>query len=200
MRRTLGVLSALSLLVPASAGAQVAWDVPSLLRPGAPSGLSVLLLDPDAGSDLGVAATWRGSSAPLGLGFRGGLANGPNRDLSALFGVDVSGSLATSSSSGEPSVMWWSGAGVGVGHDARISIPAGLVLGWQAPAEGASFSPYVGAHVALDILTAGNGEMRLDGAVDLGLDVTFDSGWVLRFGAAVGGRNALAVGLRLPGT
>lgn len=200
MRRTMGVLSALNLLVPASVGAQIAWDVPSLLRPGAPSGLSVLLLDPDAGSDLGVAAAWRGSPAPVGVGFRVGLANGPNDDLSALFGMDVSGSLGGSRSSGEPSVMWWSGAGVGVGHDARISIPAGLVLGWEARDEGVSFSPYVGGHVALDILTAGDGDMRLDGSVDLGLDLTFTSGWILRFGGAVGGRNALAVGVRLPGT
>jgi hypothetical protein len=199
VRRTLGVLSTLCLLVPAGVGAQMAWDVPSLLRPGAPSGLSVLLLDPGAGSELGVAATWRDSRAPAGIGFRAGLANGPDHDLGALFGVDVSGSLGTSAGSGEPSVMWWSGAGVGVGHHARISVPAGLVLGWEARDEGVSFAPYVGAHVAVDALTAGNGDMRLDGALDLGLDLAFDSGWVLRFGAAVGGRDALAVGVRLPG-
>jgi hypothetical protein len=133
-------------------------------------------------------------------GFRAGLANGPDDHLSALFGVDVAGSLGTSTSSGEPSVMWWSGAGVGVGHDARISIPAGLVLGWNARDDEVSSSPYVGAHVALDVLTAGDGDIRLDGALDLGLDLTFSSGWVLRFGAAVGGRDALAVGVRLPGT
>lgn len=200
MKRLLGVLSTLSLLVPAMAGAQMAWDVPALLRPGAPSGLSVLLLDPGAGSDLGVAATWRGSAAPVGTGFRAGLANGPDNRLSALFGVDVSGSLGASATSAGPSVMWWSGAGVGVGRDARISVPAGLIVGWEARDEGVSFSPYVGGHVALDILTVGNGDMRLEGVVDLGLDLAFESGWVLRVAGAVGGRDAVAVGVRIPGT
>jgi len=200
VKSTLAVLIALTLCVPAALEAQIAWDAPSLMRPGTPSGLSVLLLDPGQGSGLGVAAGWRHDPAPLGIGFRAGLANGPNDDLSALFGVDVSGSLAKSGTSGEPSVMWWSGAGLGVGRNARVSVPAGLVLGWEARDGGVSFSPYVGGHVALDILTAGDGDMRLDGAVDLGVDLGFASGWMLRFGASVGGRDALAVGVRFPGT
>lgn len=159
----------------------------------------MFLVDPGPATDLGVMATWRPTATPGGVGFRAGLANGADNDLAALFGLDISGGLGTLSAPRGPEVMWWSGAGIGVHHDARISVPAGLVLGWNAVGQGVSFHPYVGGHVALDVLTAGSGDMRLGGAVDLGVDLMFQRGWAIRFGASVGDRDALAIGVRLPG-
>lgn len=202
MKRSMGagaVLILLSTALPGAAAAQVAWDSPSLMRPSAPAGLSVLLVDPAPNTDLGAMALWRRSPTPVGLGFRAGLANGADNELAAFFGLDVSGSLGTMSPPTGPAVMWWSGAGIGVHHDARISVPAGLVLGWSSRGQGVSFHPYVGGHVALDVLTARHGDIRLGGAVDLGVDLAFEGGWAIRFGASAGDRDALAIGVRLPG-
>lgn len=202
MRRTTGTLAVMILLgaaLPGAAAAQVAWDSPSLMRPGAPAGLSVFLANPDPATDLGVLATWRGSPAPMGLGFRAGLANGTDNDLAAFLGVDVSGSMGRLSAPEGPSVIWWSGVGIGAHHNARISVPVGLALGWNGQGENVTFHPYVGGHVALDAITGGGGEMRLGGAVDLGLDLGFRKGWMVRFGASVGDRDGLAIGVRLPG-
>jgi hypothetical protein len=201
VRRTIGfvaIVGALAALAPAGGSGQVTWEAPSLMRPGAPSGFSVLLLAPDYASDLGALATWRGRPAPAGVGFRAGLANRTGGGLDALFGLDVSGSLGTVSPPDGPGVMWWSGAGLGVGRDARISFPLGLVLGWAVRSEDASFQPYVGGHVSLDVLTGAGGDVRLNGAVDLGVDLSLRRGWAIRFGAAVGRRSALAIGVRLP--
>ena len=45
MKRILFVLLAWTV-VPAAASAQVVWDAPAMIRPGAPSGLSLFLLEP----------------------------------------------------------------------------------------------------------------------------------------------------------
>lgn len=199
MKRLLCTLAAAGALVPASARAQVAWDGPSMMRPSAPSGLSLLLMDADPGDGFGVMALYRGSRAPVGLGFRGGVVEGPGGDdVTAVFGVDVSGALADLEGAGDPSVLWWTGAGLGVGDDILVSFPLGIVLGWEARDEGVSFAPYAGAHVALDVFSGPGDDLDLEGVVDLGLDMTFDRNFMVRFGAALGGREALAIGVRLP--
>lgn len=199
MRRTLLALSTFAfLLLPAGAGAQVVWDAPSMLHPGAPSGLSVLLVEGHPGDGLGALGVWRESSAPVGLGFRAGVVEDPVDDVAAVFGVDVSGALAGPEGPGEPQLMWWTGAGVGVGDEFIASFPLGLVVGWQAQDEGVSFMPYLGGHLALDAHTGPGDGLELDGAVDLGLDLDFNQRLTVRFGAALGDRDALAIGVQLP--
>ena len=197
--RTAPSLALCALLLPTLAAGQVAWDAPSMMRPGSPAGLSVFLMDVHPGGGLGGLATWRASPAPVGLGFRAGLAEGPGTDdVSALFGVDVSGSIAGSGGPGTPRLLWWTGAGAGLGDDLLVSFPLGLVAGWQAQEEGVSFAPYVGAHLVLDVRTGAGDGLDLDAAMDLGLDLTFDRSFMVRFGATLGAREALAVGVRLP--
>jgi hypothetical protein len=58
--------------------------------------------------------------------------------------------------------------------------------------------PYVGGHVVLDVLTEGQDDLELNGVLDLGLDVGFSSGWIVRFGAGVGGHESLGIGFRIP--
>ena len=54
--------------------------------------------------------------------------------------------------------------------------------------------------MSLDLLTGeGNGGWSLDAGVDLGLDLTLTSGWMVRFGVALFGRGSLGVGIRVPG-
>lgn len=192
------VLAALGQGFGAGVSAQVAWDAPAMMRPGGPTGLSILLVEAYPSDDLGGLAMWRTSPAPVGLGFRGGIAEDASGDAAVLFGIDVSGPLASPTTEGEPEVMWWTGAGVGIGEELLASFPLGLVLGWELSDEGVTFAPYVGAHVALDVLTGPGDDVDLDASVDLGVDLGFPSGFMVRFGAAVAGRESLAVGVRLP--
>ncbi len=85
-----------------------------------------------------------------------------------------------------------------VGEEFAASFPLGLVVGWQASDEGVSFAPYAGGHLALDVVSGPGDDMDLEGVVDLGLDMTFDRGFMVRFGAALGDREALAIGIRVP--
>lgn len=196
--KRLWILALSCLLLPDAASAQVAWDVPSMMRPGAPAGLSLLLIEPARSNELGALAIWRSADAPTGLGFRAGIAEESDGDAAGLFGVDISGSLNSPSSTGEPQVIWWTGAGLGFGSEILASFPLGLSLGWRGTDEGVTFMPHVGGHVVLDVLSGPGDDIDIDGVVDLGLDLGFQSGLMVRFGAAIGDRDALAVGVRLP--
>jgi hypothetical protein len=178
-------------LLPAHVHAQLSWDGPALVGPYAPQGLSVFLLDPDL-------VHWRHDSASLGLGYRAGLARDPSGDLAALAGVDVSGILANAVENADVRVVWWTGVGGGLGNNLTASIPLGLAVGWRGLGDGNAFAPYAGGHVTLDLSTGQNGHVNLDGTLDLGLDLTLVSGFVVRAAASIGGRDALAVGVRLP--
>lgn len=197
----------LAILAPAPGFAQTEWEVPSLMRPGAPSGLTILVFSAeDRGDDLGILAAWRASDAPAGIGFRLGLSEADRRgpdpdddDLSVIFGIDFSGTLASPSSTGSPGVLWWTGAGLGVGDDLLASFPLGISLGWVGSGDGVSFMPYVGGHIALDLFSGeGDDDLDLEGAIDLGMDLDFGSGFQIRFGAAVGGHDAFGIGVRFP--
>ncbi len=188
---------ALALLAPASASAQAMWDAPAFVRPGAPPGLTLALTDSEPGDGLGVLALWRGSAVPSGLGFRAGLSEAPGDDVVALFGVDVSGSLTRTLGTGAPAAIWWSGVGMGLGDDVAVSLPLGVAFSWAWVGDGVSVMPSAGAHLALDIILGDGDGLDLEGALDLGLDFAV-SRWVIRVGAALGGRDALAIGVRIP--
>ena len=73
-----------------------------------------------------------------------------------------------------------------------------LVAGWRGMGDGNAFAPYAGAHVALDVATGRGDNVSLDASLDLGLDLTLTTGWVVRFGASLFGRDAVGVGIRIP--
>jgi hypothetical protein len=206
MKRAFALTLTLALLVPAGASAQALWDAPSFMHAGAPPGLTLALTDSDPGDGLAFVALWRRAAAPVGLGFRAGLAEAPGDDLAALFGIDVSGALPGLGGANGPTAMWWTGGGVGVGNHFVASFPLGLAFGWTLEDESVAFIPYVGAHVVLDVHESvgadgpgrNNDNLDLEGVFDLGLDLSFPSGWVGRFGAALGGRESLGVGFRVP--
>ena len=192
------VVTVAALLAPAQASAQVLWEAPALMSPVAPAGLSLFFLSP-AGGDVGGLATYRGSAGPVGLGFRLGLAEEASGELAVSTGIDVSGFLARGVEGAEVDVMWWSGAGLGIGTETVATIPLGIVVGWSGTGDSVIFSPYAGMHVGLDISTFDNDSVNFDGAFDLGLDIVLESGWMVRFGASMGGdRESIALGVRLP--
>lgn len=199
MRLTAVLIACSAVLVPCASNAQIVWDAPSLMRPGAPSGLSVLLLEAHPSDELGVLASWRNAPAPTGFGFRGGLAEDVGGDVAAMFGIDFSGSLSNLEGAGDPGVLWWTGAGMGVGDEFVISFPLGIVLGWRGSDEGVTFMPYAGGHASLDIISGPGDDLDLDASVDLGLDLGFRSGLMARVGVSVGGRDAIGIGVRIPG-
>jgi hypothetical protein len=200
MRRAI-LVGLLSLFAPAAASAQVippVWDAPALMRPGAPSGLSLFVVEPASRGDLGALAYWRSAAAPTGLGFRGGIVEDAAGDAAGIVGIDVSGTLATATGTGQPEFLWWTGAGLGFGDEVIASFPLGLSVGWTLSDEGVTFSPNLGGHVALDVKSGPGDDLDLNGTVDLGIDVGFQSGFMVRFGAAVADRDAFGIGLRLP--
>jgi hypothetical protein len=162
--------------------------------PHTPGGLSLFLVDPSPGGGLGALAQWRRAAGAGGLGYRLGVAEDRSGEVSVFGGMDLSGLLATGVEESEIDVVWWSGAGLGVGEDVVVSVPLGLMVGWRGLGDGTVFAPHGGAHVVLDIAD----EVELEGALDLGLDLTLASGWVVRFAASFGGREAIAIGVRVP--
>jgi hypothetical protein len=165
---------------------------------GSPAGLSSLLAEPGAG--IGVFAHWRSPSASNRLGFRIGLAEegGPDDDLAVFGGLDVSGSLLTHSTDFPIDLAWVSGVGLGVGDDVLLSIPFGVAFGRVLPAEGVRFHPYVTPRIIVDAFFGNGDDLDLDFAVDLGVDLAFSGNWAFRFGASLGDREGIAVGVALP--
>lgn len=92
--------------------------------------------------------------------------------------------------------MWWSGAGLGVGSETLISFPLGALVGWSG-GDQVTMSPYGGGHIVLDFSSADQDNVNLRGAIDLGADVALASGWLVRFGASLGDREALAIGFKI---
>ncbi len=189
---------ALWLLVPAGAAGQIAWDSPLLLPPNPPDGLGLYLVDV-AGGDLGVLGTWRSPTRSLGL--RVGIADGPANNLGVYGGMDMVGNLTRSTEEFPLDIDWVFGAGIGIVDGALISIPLGLSLGHSFENEGVGFVPYLTPRVVLDAcIDCGrhrwsNDDVRLDFAVDLGLDLRVSRSFLVRFGATLGDRDAVAIGL-----
>lgn len=195
------LLAAVGLALPVGASAQAAWDSPLLLPPRPQPGLGIFLADM-SGAGLGVLGTWRSSTYNYGLRF--GLAEGSgDEDLSVFGGVDYLGPINTATSDFPLDVDWVFGAGMGIGDGVILSVPLGLTLGFSFQGEDARFIPYFTPRVVMDALFGRDdrdSDLDLGLAVDLGLDLRFMRGGPLagrsiRFGATLGDRDALAVGI-----
>lgn len=196
--RTVTMAAMVAVLATPASG-QIAWDSPALVSPVVPAGFSVFVVNP-AGGDLGALGTLRHSAGPVGLGYRAAIAEESGTgDLAVSGGIDVSGLLARAVEGSEVDVMWWGGGGIGVGRDVLFTAPLGIILGWSGSGDNVIFSPYGGGHVVLDVMSGPGDDLNFDGVVDLGLDLVLSSGWMVRFGASLGDRESLALGLKLPG-
>jgi hypothetical protein len=188
-------------MLPGRASAQAAWDSPLLLPPQPPDGLGLYLTDMHAGG-IGFMGTWRPPVWNYGL--RVGIADGSrNEDLTIFGGVDYSGPVNRATTEFPVDIDWVFGAGAGIGDGVRISLPLGLTAGHVFRGEGAVFTPYATPRVVLDAFFGGDREssdLALVLAVDLGLDLQLAttgalSGATIRFGATLGRRNAIALGV-----
>lgn len=192
-------LTAFAALQPAARlDAQVAWESPMLASPRPPAGLGLYLADVYGGG-LGLIGTYRGANAGNGLEFRFGIAEGgPDDDINGLLGASFSGLLARESGDMPFDISWTAGAGVGFGDWALITIPAGVSFGHTFRGDGINITPYVTPRIHLDAALGdevGDDNTDLGFTVDLGFDLALRRGWMLRFGAALGDHDALAVGI-----
>lgn len=203
-RRLVGIAAVCSLLVPGTVHAQPAWDSPMLMPPGGADGFGLYLIEA-SGANLGVLGTWRAPSWNFGL--RGGIVDDSNDDIGFLAGIDVSGGITRSTEEFPLDMDWVFGAGFGVSDGALISLPLGLSIGHLFEGQGNQFLPYVTPRVMLDARIDDDDEpgpddppqddddVNLRFAVDLGLDLRVTSAFLIRFGATVGDREAVAIGI-----
>jgi hypothetical protein len=186
------------LLAPAGAAGQIRWDSPLLLPPNAPGGMGIFLVDV-SGGDLGVLGTWR--SPGWNFGLRAGIAEGRGNDLGVYGGIDFAGSLTRSTEEFPLDIDWVFGAGMGIVDGALISVPLGLSLGHAFDSDGVGFVPYLTPRVVLDAcidcdrFREDEDDVSLDFAADLGLDLRVTRSFLIRFGATLGDREAVAIGI-----
>jgi hypothetical protein len=202
--RLAGVI--LALAGSESAAAQIAWESPMLIGPEAPAGLGIYVMEPWPGDEFAVLGTYRTAPVPIGLGFRLGIGEGWRDELAVFGGVDVAGSLLSATNDTPIDVVWFAGAGMGIGEDAIVSFPLGLSVGAVLQSEGVRFAPYLAPRIVLDAFICdddderrdfceGDDNLELDLAADVGLDLSFQPAWMIRFAATLGDREALAIGL-----
>ena len=197
MLRTLTVAALVAALA-APASSQILWDSPAFISPVVPAGFSVFLLNP-AGGNIGALGTLRHEAGPVGLGYRAAIAGEDGSDGLALSGgVDVSGYLARAVEGSEVDVIWWAGGGLGVGAETVFTAPLGVILGWSGSGGNVVLSPYGGGHVIVDLASGTGDSVRFNAVVDLGVDLVLQSGWMVRFGASLGDRKSLALGIKIP--
>lgn len=191
------VLFAAVLAVPGTAAAQIAWDSPWLLPPRPPDGFGLFLVDV-AGGELGVMGMFRSPSYNFGI--RAGLAEARNDDLGVFGGLDFNGALTRSTEEFPLDIDWLVGVGVGIVDGALISAPAGLTLGHEFEGDGVGFLPFISPRVVLDACLDCGGrnddnDLTLDFAADIGLDLRITRNFLVRFGATLGDRDGVGIGL-----
>ena len=196
-KRLIMLLLSMLLLTTGRAAAQIAWDAPYLVPPAAPPGFGLYLMDVHGGG-LGVMGAWRSRTGSYGL--RAGIAEARGDDIGAFGGVDFSGRITRANSDFPLDVDWVFGAGLGGADWVRVSVPLGLTLGHTFRGDGATFIPYITPRIILDAAfdrgPDDDTDTDLGLAVDLGLDLRFPrTGFIVRFGASLGDRDAVAIGV-----
>jgi len=210
-RLTLGGLicaSAAVGLVAGPATAQVAWESPMMVAPGTPAGLGIFLTDPHPGNLLAGMVTFRARGAPNGMGLRFGITEEPIDEISIFGGADFSGPLLTANAEFPLDVIWVTGIGAGFsGDEVAVGFPLGVSAGRVFDTESARFVPYLSPRLVLNGRFGGGEEgeslgtdnLSVEVAIDLGIDFAFSNRATLRFGASIGDRDAVAVGLNFGG-
>lgn len=174
-----------------------------LLPPLPEPGFGIFLAD-TYGGGIGVIGTWRSSGWNYGLRF--GIAEEAGDDgIAVLGGLDYTGRVNRATTDFPIDIDWLLGAGLSVGDNVLVSFPFGLTGAHSFQGEGATFTPFVTPRVVLDAFFnddegGDDSDLDLGFTLDLGLDLRLHSGGALsgvtiRFGASLGDREAVALGL-----
>lgn len=209
--RALALVRALAVATSLGAtpvSAQIAWDTPRMIGPETPAGLGVYWTRAEVlpGDDDAVFGTWALPATGGSVVLRGGFGKGVAEEEAVFGGVDVRAAIARHSDTQPFDVEWTGGAGFGVGEYLLVSVPFALSVGRSWSSGTVWFAPYVTAGIALDYRHGDSDfvpeeEFEVQATAGVGADVSFDSArrFILRFGGALGDRQAVAVGLMISG-
>ena len=188
--------------MPSAAEAQIAPETPRLLSPHGSGGFGVHWLRAETlpGDDEAVLVTWAFPGLPDGVRLRGGFGTGAGEEHAGLGGIDIQAPLMRGGSDVPFDLDWQGGLGVSVGAYTLVTLPVGLTGSVSWSSGSVWFAPYLAAGLAADLRLgeeAPGDEFEVSPALDVGVDVSFDSARrvILRAAAAVGDRQALSVGL-----
>jgi hypothetical protein len=138
------------------------------------------------------------------VSLRGGAAQDLDDDLAVFGGIDLRAIIATHTEDQPLDLAWVGGIGAGAPTNseriATISLPMAVAAGRSWSSGSVWIAPYVSLGVAFDLhVGADSPEEEFDWSptADVGLDLALDAGrrFVVRVGASLGARHAVAVGL-----
>jgi hypothetical protein len=210
MSRFAMLLLAATAALPTAAQAQIAWETPRMLGPNSPGGLAVHWLQAETlpGDGEAIMATWQFPGLPEGVFLRGGAGTGASDESAVFGGIDVRSQIASSSEGRPLDLAWIAGAGVGVGNYLLFTVPVGLTAGHTWASGSVWFSPYLGVGLAMDYRweldddsDIPDDEFDVYPTADIGVDLALDPGrrFVIRAGASLGDRQAIALGVAIQG-
>jgi hypothetical protein len=200
------LLAAPAAIVPQTVRAQLPWDSPQMLGPGAPAGASFVAahygLDPYSG--LGGILILRTRAAPDGFGIRVSGARGLGDRINVGGGVDFTHALSKASAQFPLDLMFAYGAGASYGEFVEIALPIGIAGGRVYNSEKTRFAPYAVARAVVEGRVGRarpNDDVTLALAIDVGADLTLGRARsvTLRSAASFGDRQAIALGLHIGG-
>jgi hypothetical protein len=199
-RRPYSLLLIATLCPAAGLGAQTVWDAPLLLGPTTPAGVGFYISDPHGSEGLGVFAVWRPAATPGGVGLRAGVTEDFAGDIVLAGGADLTGPLASVAGPLPMDVIWIAGLGATASDVVVLSFPLGVSLGLRVDRESATLRPWISPRVVLDGYI-GDGsrdeDVSVHTAIDVGVALAFHERWAVRFGATVGDRQAIALGVHV---
>ncbi len=200
--------AALTALAPASADAQIAWDTPRLSGPESPAGIGVYWMRAEVlpGDDDAVFGTFSLPGTDGAITLRGGIGTGVAEENAFFGGVDLRAPIAMHTDTQPFDVAWSGGAGLGFGEYFLASVPFAVSVGRSWASSSVWFAPYLSAGATIDYSfgdsdLAPDEEFEIQATGGLGADISFDAArrFVVRVAAALGDRQAVAVGLVLGG-
>ena len=213
IRRARGALAGLAVVtalvsLPHGAAGQIAWDTPRMIGPETPSGLGFYWIRGETlpGDDDAIAASFGLPGTGGSVILRGGVGYGVAEEESAFGGVDLRAPIARHSDTQPLDIEWTGGAGIGVGEYWLFTVPMAISAGRSWSSGSVWFAPYVSLGVAFDYRYgdsdfAPDDEFEISSSAGVGADIAFDRSRniVIRTAAALGDRQAIAVGLSFGG-
>jgi len=200
---------------PTDGTAQIAWDTPRMIGPETPSGLGFYWVRGETlpGDDDAVFTSFGLPGTNGSVILRGGVGYGVAGEESAFGGVDLRTPIARHTDTQPLDIEWTGGAGFGVGEYWLFTVPIALSAGRSWSSGSVWFAPYVSLGVAFDYRWDTSDpddegsdflpdeEFEIGSSAGVGADIAFDRArhFVLRFAAALGDRQAIAIGLSIGG-
>jgi hypothetical protein len=199
---------ALVLLLASRAAAQIAWDTPRLVGPESPTGIGLHWMRAESlpGDHNAVFGSFSLPRAGGAVTVRGGIGTGVAAENAAFGGIDLRAAIARHTDAQPLDLEWSGGAGIGVGEYLLASVPVAVSAGRSWASSTVWFAPYVSLGATVDWRHGDSDfvpddEFEVQATAGIGVDMSLDAArrFVLRVAAALGERQAVAVGLVIGG-